>query len=180
VPFPTARLGKKLSDGTDGFPLFSRRRVQGLITADPWSLLFHIALDRKKQPRAESFISQAFDFYEAAQNPRTGTKPLLYYYSFLNLAKAALVTSGLRIPPAAKHGISDPRANTKKRLRVEGQTIRINPLAKDNSEIFPTFEKLLGTRPSREPSRYSTFSLKFRGSIGRSAKSPEGPRFSCR
>jgi hypothetical protein len=34
------------------------------------------------------YISQAYDFYEAASSARANTAPLFYYYSFLNLAKA--------------------------------------------------------------------------------------------
>lgn len=34
------------------------------------------------------FIGQAYEFYEAAKSAKPNTAPLIYYYSFLNLAKA--------------------------------------------------------------------------------------------
>lgn len=97
-----------------------------------------------KEPVALAYVAQARDFYEAAQNPRLGSKPLLYYYAFLNLAKAALVTRGVALPPTARHGITDPRANVRTRLRLEGQTIAMVACAHDHSQIFPEFVKLLG------------------------------------
>jgi len=97
-----------------------------------------------KEPVALAYIAQARDFYEAAANPRLGSKPLLYYYAFLNLAKAALVTRGVSLPAAAKHGINDPRANVRTRLRLEGQKIAMVARAADHSQIFPELVKLLG------------------------------------
>lgn len=101
-------------------------------------------LSAAKEPVALAYIAQARDFYEGAQNPRLGSKPLLYYYAFLNLAKAALVTRGVNLPAAAVHGISDPRANVRTRLRLEGQRITAASCAANHSQIFPEFVRLLG------------------------------------
>ncbi len=101
-------------------------------------------LSKKDEPVAVAYIHQARDFYEAAQNPRLGSKPLLYYYSFLNLAKATLVSCGHPLPPAARHGISDPRANARTRLRLSGQKVKMNGRASDHSEIFAEFVSMLG------------------------------------
>jgi hypothetical protein len=101
-------------------------------------------LPASKESVGLAYIAQARDFYEAAQNPRLGSKPLLYYYAFLNLAKAALVARGISLPAAAMHGISDPRANARTRLRLEGQRITMAACAANHSQIFPEFVKLLG------------------------------------
>ena len=101
-------------------------------------------LPAAREPVALAYIAQARDFYEAAQNPRLGSKPLLYYYAFLNLAKAALVTRGVNLPAAAMHGIGDPRANVRTRLRLEGQRVTVVACAANHSQIFPEFVRLVG------------------------------------
>jgi hypothetical protein len=61
------------------------------------------------RPAALAFLSQATDFYQAAT---TGTvvaaKPLVLYYCFMNLAKAYILTHGLRSNlDVAQHGLSE-------------------------------------------------------------------------
>jgi hypothetical protein len=99
---------------------------------------------RQDRGRAAAFVEQAFDFFEAAANPQIGSKPVLYYYSFLNLAKSALLIRQVPIPTELKHGISDPRANARTRLRLSGQRVRIPGAAASRSELFPEFVKILG------------------------------------
>ncbi len=145
-----ARQGSIVKHHPDGFPLFFDKRKPRVVTADPWAYLSHLAVGRlsgDQKGEALAFIEQAFDFYEAAQNPQLGSKPLLYYYSFLNLAKAALLISGVQIPLNATHGISDPRANIRERLRFEGQKISIPMPARNHSSIFPEFLSMLGAPP---------------------------------
>jgi hypothetical protein len=142
-----AEPGKTIANHPDGFPCFFDKRRPRVITANPWAFMEHTVvrqLPSAKEPVAVAYIAQARDFYEAAQNPRLGSKPLLYYYAFLNLAKAALVTRGVSLPAAAKHGIYDPRANARTRLRLEGQTVTMVPRATNRSEIFPELVALLG------------------------------------
>jgi hypothetical protein len=144
---PRARDGKIIANHPDGFPCFFAKRRPRVITANPWAFMEHTVvrqLPRAREPVALAYIAQARDFYEAAQTPRLGSKPLLYYYAFLNLSKAALVTRNVALPAAAKHGISDPRANARTRLRLEGQRIEMPDVAGNHSLIFPEFVKLLG------------------------------------
>jgi len=66
-----------------------------LVTSNPWScLMAHIHqtdIGKAKKNLAIAFLEQAQDFHQAADAaPRLGSKPLLHYYSFLNLAKAYL------------------------------------------------------------------------------------------
>jgi hypothetical protein len=143
-----AKNGSIVEHPPTGFPLFFDKRKPRLVTADPWAFLSHLAVERlagERRKEALAFIEQAFDFHEAGQNPQLGSKPLLYYYSFLNLTKAALLIRKVPIPLTTKHGISDPRANMRTRLRFEGQKIKFPGIAQDRSAIFPEFLDLLGT-----------------------------------
>jgi len=127
-------------------PLFFERRGLRVVTADPWAFLKHLASERKKAEaaRLHAYIDQAGDFFAAAENPRTGSKPLLYYYSFLNLAKVALRLRGVNLPAKLMHGIFDPAANNRERVRLQGQSVRSDPLAHDHSKVFPEFCASLG------------------------------------
>lgn len=144
---PKPQDGRPVHGRPGGFPLFFDRRKQRVVTADPWAFLSTLAtikLPKSKEGIALAYIQQGHEFYEAAQNPRLNSRPLLYYYAFLNLVKAALLIKGHPLPPAAKHGIYDPRANSRKRLRFEGQKVHVVGRAHDHSEIFPEFMAALG------------------------------------
>lgn len=55
------------------------------------------------------YIQQATDFYEAAHDAKPNTAPLIYYYSFLNLAKALCEFKHPRLHEQAesyRHGVS--------------------------------------------------------------------------
>lgn len=143
------RGGKPLRTPANGFPGFvSRRRLERIVTGDIWGFMRHfvedlqIAKDKKRQ--ASAYVEQASDFYIAAQNPQTGSRPLLYYYAFLNLAKTFLISRGVDLPPLVRHGISDPKANLRTRLRLEGQKVQVYSTARDRSQLFPEFLKVLG------------------------------------
>ena len=116
-PFPRPLAGgQPLRNHPTGFPAFFDKRKPRVVTADPWAFFRHLAMDcsrRQDRGRAAAFVEQAFDFFEAAANPQIGSKPVLYYYSFLNLAKSALLIRQVPIPTELKHGISDPRANAR-------------------------------------------------------------------
>jgi len=144
---PDAMEGETIKNPPTGFPVYATGRRPRVISADVWSFLRHVAeteLPERKGRVAVAFIEQAAEFYDAAANPRIGSRPLLYYYSFMNLAKAFLLVRRVDLPPAPRHGISDPRANVKRRLRLEGQAVRFSRCATDHSELFPEFVKTLG------------------------------------
>lgn len=120
--------------------MFCDGRKPSVVTADPWSFLRHLAtttLPHGKEKRALAYLDQARDFFEAAGTPRLGSKPLLYYYAFLNLAKVALVIRGVSLPQKIQHGISDPRANSKQQIRFSGQSVQWGGRAQDHSQLFP-------------------------------------------
>lgn len=151
---PAARIGKPLRTAANGFPGFLRgKRLQKVITRDIWGCLSEIVEFRgqriatEKVRQARAYLEQAFEFYAAAASPQLASRPLLYYYSFLNLAKVFLLDSGVSFPPQVTHGIRDPRTNVREKLRLEGQRVSIEAPANDHSRIFPEFANLLGGTP---------------------------------
>lgn len=55
------------------------------------------------------YIRQAFEFYEAAARAKPNTAPLIYYYSFLNMAKALCEIHNPRLnlkPECYSHGLA--------------------------------------------------------------------------
>ncbi len=142
----TSREGKRIKRQPSAFPLFCDGRKPSIVTADPWSFLRHLAttkLPKGKKKKALAYLDQARDFFEAAENPRLGSKPLLYYYAFLNLAKVALVIKGVSLPQKIQHGISDPRANSKQQIKFSGQSVQWDGRAQDHSKLFPELLAML-------------------------------------
>src|SRR3990170_594668 len=140
--------GTHLRHGVGGFPLFfNARSGNTLPTSDVWSLLesecYRILPDNGAD-RAAAFIDQAYEFYEAAQNPRLSSRPLLYYYSFLNLAKVLLACRGVRIPVNARHGIHDARENSRNVVSLQDQAVTFDRPAQNHSLVFPEIVSALG------------------------------------
>lgn len=152
--YPPPRPGGLLvKNPPTGFPLFcSSTRSARVVTADPWAFYRHLALTKLnggEAVRALPFIDQAYDFFRAARNPHAGSRPVLYYYCFLNLIKAALLIQRSPIPVVLKHGISDPKANQRSKLQLSGQHVRILGRARDRSDLFPEAIVMLGGLASK-------------------------------
>lgn len=147
APFKSCKEGNLINNMPTGFPLFFSTRHPRIVAADPWSYLSNYAyeeLNQKEADRAASFIGQAYDFYEAAKNPSFGSKPLLFYYSFLNLVKSALLIKKVGIPISVKHGIYDPKANNRTKMYFTKQHLIFNKANNDKSLIMPEFINILG------------------------------------
>jgi hypothetical protein len=152
-PYPSPLPGHIIRNQPTGFPLFYTKRQPRIITSNPFAFLKHLAktsLNVTQSSKAIALIEQASDFNEAAKNPRIGSRPLLYYYSFMNLAKAALIIRGVPISASAHHGIYDPKRNIRSRLNLSGQNIHIKPYDGKHTEIFPELLKYLGTTLTSE------------------------------
>ena len=88
-----------------GFPLFVKQtstdyllRAEKTRVSDIWALWHYIIKSEKKRfpgttdyPFLLSVLEQSQYFYEAAALAPIKSKPMLYYYSFLNISKAAIV-----------------------------------------------------------------------------------------
>lgn len=135
------RSGSQICKNIRGFPGFLDSTItsERVITGDIWAYLMHVSREELHKPeamRALSFIEQASDFYQAASNPRISSRPLLYYYAFLNLSKVLLLHQRVAVPPKASHGISDPRTNARQRLRLAGQVVKIERPSAGQFNIF--------------------------------------------
>ncbi len=147
APFPQAKQGKPINSPPTGFPAFFDVRQPRVLTADPWAFLSELVatrVDRRQRDTGYSYTNQAWALFEAASNPHVGSRPLLYYYSFLNLVKAALLIQGAPLAIKAEHGIADPRSNQRRRLRLGGQQVLIQGLAQNHSQLFAEFIRVLG------------------------------------
>jgi hypothetical protein len=150
---PEPRPGALLKNQPNGIPVFFDRRAPRVVTADPWAFYKNAAsehLGKKDQARATAYISQAYDFYRAAENPQIGSKPLLYYYSFLNLAKVPVLVWGTSIPLRLMHGIEDPKANIKRRIRITGQQVKFKRRSNTHDQMWAELWRILGGDSSSE------------------------------
>lgn len=101
-----------------------------IITLDPWRCLqvyiHQCVKDTGQKNRALAFLEQSEDFHRAASAPRVASKPLLHYYSFLNLAKAFLVVKkGMQLN-YCMHGLKEPDDNVRRRLTITSQCVKPN------------------------------------------------------
>lgn len=117
-----------------GFPLFVKDtstdyllKAEKIRVSDIWALWHYIIKSEKKRFPGRtnysfllSVLEQSQYFYEAASLAPIKSQPLLYYYSFLNIAKAAIVlnnstllTSGLEF----NHGIDSCSINSTTQLQ---------------------------------------------------------------
>ena len=123
---PRSTAKKYPQDPLYGFPLFSPKKSKGYLlscdtirVSDPWSFLSytirvsrdsatHHPLNKGQQKYLLELQEQAEYFYKTAQTAPIKSQPLLYYYSFMNLAK--IVINLDKYQGSAKrhvHGISD-------------------------------------------------------------------------
>lgn len=124
-----------------GFPMFfGNKRKNKVITSNVWAFLKEKCEEKfgQKAKKPHAFIEQAYDFYLSASNPRLSSRPLLYYYAFLNMVKTFLLLQDIDLAEYPKHGIS-PVKIKKKKLRFEGQMVKMEQIASDHSQIFPEF-----------------------------------------
>lgn len=122
-----------------GFPLFcsscasdSLLKLDRNRVSDLWALLDYIIKQFVKYKNSDtkkfllSLHEQAKYFYQAAESAPVKSQPLLYYYSFLNLAKVFLcVTQGTGPDDEYMHGIS---TSVNGSTTIQVATVSIKPL----------------------------------------------------
>ena len=88
------------------------------------------------KPAAFAFLEQAQDFFTAAESGVAAAKPLLLYYSFMNLVKAFVLTNGQRTSiNRAAHGLKerlDPAPNDKELINAWLEAKRTVPAGSAN------------------------------------------------
>jgi hypothetical protein len=121
MPLPPPRVGAELKVlhrkvDYSFWPMVRTTRRFGLqsrvFATDPWSVIRH-SIDQRcaaaSKAQAQAFRAQSQDYFRAAEVAGLFTaKPVLLYYSFLNLVKAFVLTKGQRIEySAAFHGLKE-------------------------------------------------------------------------
>jgi hypothetical protein len=167
---PPARKGKRLTIRGSKvefsfWPVAKTTRRYGLTSRvyvnDPWPIIAEAIAVRclkKKRDAAQAFRSQAEEYYRAAYTAQqTATKPLLFYYAFLNLVKAYLLTttSHPTLSHQTKHGLRE-RANLR---QIVGATVTAEPSEKNRLSIFSLFLEALGAKPLTRERRFRLGSL---------------------
>jgi hypothetical protein len=125
-----------------------------IYASDPWTIIRRSVKNRLPQTQqkpALALIEQAEDFFDAAGSGIRAAKPLLIYYSFLNLAKAFLLTSGERaVVDDAMHGVRDrlhpPPNNTEllgAYLSAQNGPARHAPPGNQKIQIFEELHRAL-------------------------------------
>lgn len=120
----------KLSQPRDGQPLKIRKRGidfsiwpvrlgQGgwvsntrIFVSEPWAVIRRVVEDecpKKTREAALAFLEQSYDYFKAASFASvTAARPLLLYYSFMNLAKVLILARNARTNlDVARHGLSE-------------------------------------------------------------------------
>jgi hypothetical protein len=126
-----------------------------LMTSNPWACMAaHINMKMKssrQRQRALAFLEQAEDFYLAAAAPRLRSRPLLYYYSYLNLAKAFLVVRKNLELFKCIHGVKEDGENIRKRLTITSQKVKVNDQKGKRTQIYREFVNECGFAVPRKP-----------------------------
>lgn len=118
---PQARTGQRLQVKQRPIPFSfwpsrpSRRHyaLQSLLFAlDPWTVITQIVekeCDKKRLPEALACLEQAKDFFiVGTERGVVAARPLVFYYSYMNLIKAFCLTRGSRSTfDQAQHGLSE-------------------------------------------------------------------------
>lgn len=121
-----------------GFPLFTRKtnnvylgNNKKLIISDIWSFWDYVIKKANYEKEfMHSLLEQAKNFYVAAENSPINSRPLLYYYSFLNLAKAAINIEKKYGRVRYMHGLSENHHN-----RFLNSTIKISPIISGTKNV---------------------------------------------
>lgn len=117
-----------------------------IFATDPWAVIRH-SIDQRcpaaGKAQAHAFRAQSQDYFRAAEVAGLFTaKPVLLYYSFLNLAKAFVLAKGVRAEYAAAfHGLKE-RLNPPAGRELFDSTLEAIP-SNPNVNIFDDFLRAL-------------------------------------
>lgn len=120
-----------------------------LYAADPWSVMESACQDRCRSGDREtalSFVRQAKEYYAAAESAvNIETKPVLFYYSFLNAVKAlGLAERQSGLIGSVFHGVSHQfRAGE----TITTAKLRIDPSSAGRRSVFDSLMETLAGSP---------------------------------
>jgi len=116
-----------------------------VLASDPWRCM-ELALPAAIKDEARTYLSQGRDLFNAAHRVGMTSRPLLLYYSFMNVAKALIKirqpTLDLR---GATHGINEPETNQRaQRFRLTSQQISIQNANPNKVHVLNELASALG------------------------------------
>jgi len=124
-PLPAPRRGDilRIQGRLVPFTFWPTRETSGrrgeqtqIFTNDPWGIIFS-SINKMPNSNAKSsalsFLEQAQDYFHSADSSSlTAAKPVLVYYSILNLTKALLLKRVIRASlDVARHGLGENKNN---------------------------------------------------------------------
>lgn len=153
-----------------GFPLFCKPnptkyllKNDSVRVADIWSLWHYLI---KKNPKCNknheknfmlSLLEQAKYFYETAKSAPIKSQPLLYYYSFLNMAKIVINMDGYKGDTAIyNHGINTKVVST---TNIDNADVTVKLLC-SKSGIYSVAYELMQKMNCPPLSKATTFKIK--------------------
>ena len=112
-----------------------------LIISDIWAFWDYVIKRKNRNKRfLQSLLEQAKNFYITAENSPLKSKPLLFYYSFLNLSKIALsFEHGYTETNDYIHGISERNKVTFQACDITLQPISRPGQVKVATELYELF-----------------------------------------
>ncbi|WOI32065.1 YaaC family protein [Tritonibacter scottomollicae] len=131
------------------FPTFQGTKREGvhssLFVTEPWNIIQHKLeklTDTNARRQALAFLVQGRDFFIAAQNSDvSAAKPLLLYYSFLNLAKCLSVARKGTPLGRVHHGLSEKLPTTPGAIHG---TVSIDITKNPGGSAFVMFAQAIG------------------------------------
>lgn len=132
--YPKAKAGKIVlhKNRPIGLTLFYNRNTpERIMASDIWGLLnleitSRIAQENRRE-EGQSYLNQAYEFFKASNGAGHRSKPLLLYYSFLNLVKLYLLLKDDSLSLVSPHHgiIESPDSRTRTTFAVTKEMIRI-------------------------------------------------------
>lgn len=126
-----------------------------LFAKSPWTVIrgaveSHAPAARVRE--ASAFLDQAQSFFEAAQSREPSFTALLFYYSFMNLAKAFIVARGLATTlDRARHGLMDAGEQAPPSL-IQLKSWSRTPAGRSASSRSSHVPSAISPRPTTKPS----------------------------
>lgn len=163
---PSGRAGQQLviKQRPIRFSLWSVRRTtrryglqSHIFVTNPWHAIRHAIKERcdaESKDAALIFVDHAEDYFKAASSGVVGSvKPVLFYYSFLNIAKAFCLFRDIRSDYSkAKHGLSEVLPSGG--LEITDAYLDAFPSGVGNVNVFGDFHQAITKTTLSSPTRY--------------------------
>ncbi|WP_339853125.1 YaaC family protein [uncultured Nisaea sp.] len=153
------------------FPTYQGAKREGvhsiLFATEPWNIIqnnLEKLSDANAKRQALAFLVQSRDFFTAAQNSDvSAAKPLLLYYSFLNLAKCLIVKRSGTALSTVRHGLSEQLPVTAGAIHGH---VSIDILQNPSVSAFVMFANAIGAALPTPAAPSTHFRMRSQGFLG--------------